>query len=50
MAWCEHNGIDYIFGLAGSKPLSAKVEATADAGLSEILCVVGRLNITPPWL
>jgi hypothetical protein len=31
MAWCEDNGVDYIFGLAGSKPLSAKVETTADA-------------------
>jgi hypothetical protein len=29
MAWCEANGIDYIFGLSGSKPL--KVEAAADA-------------------
>ena len=27
MAWCEDHGVDYIFGLAGSKPLSAKVEA-----------------------
>jgi hypothetical protein len=31
MAWCEANGIDYIFGLAGTKPLKAKVEAAADA-------------------
>jgi hypothetical protein len=31
MAWCEANGIDYIFGLAGAKPLKAKVEAAADA-------------------
>jgi hypothetical protein len=31
MVWCETNGIDYIFGLTGSKPLKAKVEATADA-------------------
>ena len=27
----EANGIDYIFGLAGTKPLKAKVEAAADA-------------------
>jgi hypothetical protein len=31
MEWCEANGIDYIFGLAGSRPLKAKVEAAADA-------------------
>ncbi|ADU14090.1 IS1380 family transposase [Asticcacaulis excentricus] len=30
MAWAEHKGVDYIFGLAGSKPLHAKVEAFAD--------------------
>ena len=35
MAWCEDNGVDYVFGLAGSKPLSAKVEATADAVRTE---------------
>ncbi len=31
MAWCEDNGVDYVFGLPGSKPLSRKVEETADA-------------------
>ena len=30
MAWCENNGVDYIFGLPGSKPLSKKVDETAD--------------------
>ena len=30
MAWAEQKGVDYIFGLAGSKPLHAKVEAFAD--------------------
>ena len=30
MAWAERKGVDYIFGLAGSKPLQAKVEAFAD--------------------
>jgi len=30
MAWCERNRVDYIFGLAGSKPLHQKVEAFAD--------------------
>ena len=35
MAWCEDNGIDYVFGLAGSKPLSAKVEFKADAVRTE---------------
>jgi hypothetical protein len=30
MAWCENNGVDYVFGLPGSKPLSKKVDETAD--------------------
>jgi len=28
----------------------ANARALASAGLSEIPCAVGRLNITPPWL
>ena len=31
MAFCEANGVDYLFGLTGSKPLRAKVDAVADA-------------------
>src|SRR4051794_34754835 len=31
MDWCEANGVIYLFGLAGSGPLIAKVEETADA-------------------
>lgn len=31
MSWCESQGISYIFGLAGTKPLSKKVENEADA-------------------
>jgi Transposase DDE domain group 1 len=31
MDWCEANGVIYLFGLAGSEPLIAKVEETADA-------------------
>ncbi len=31
MAWCEANGLQYVFGLPGSKPLSRKLEDTADA-------------------
>ena len=31
MAFCEANGVDYLFGLTGSKPLWAKVDAVADA-------------------
>jgi hypothetical protein len=31
MAWCEDNGVDYVFGLPGTKPLSRKVDETADA-------------------
>jgi hypothetical protein len=31
MDWCEVNGIDYVFGLTGTKALAAKVEEVADA-------------------
>src|SRR3954453_3160354 len=31
MTWCEDNGIDYIFGLSGTKPLARKVDEVADA-------------------
>ena len=30
MTWCENNGIDYIFGLSGTKPLARKVDEIAD--------------------
>ena len=30
MAWCEANGIDYIFGLGGNEVLDRQVEADAD--------------------
>jgi hypothetical protein len=30
MSWCEDNGLSYIFGLAGTKPLAGKVETEAD--------------------
>ena len=30
MAWCEANGVDYIFGLGGNDVLDRKVEAAAD--------------------
>ena len=35
MTWCEDNGVDYVFGLSGSKPLSKKVDETADAVRTE---------------
>ena len=35
MAWCEDLGVDYIFGLPGSKPLSKKIDDTADAVRTE---------------
>src|SRR5512139_2365975 len=35
MAWCEDNGIDYVFGLPGSKPLSRKVDDAADVVRTE---------------
>lgn len=31
MSWCEANGISYVFGLAGTKPLAKKIEEEADA-------------------
>ncbi len=31
MNWCESQGISYIFGLVGTKPLAKKVEEEADA-------------------
>lgn len=31
MDWCEANGVDYVFGLTGTKLLAAKVEVAADA-------------------
>ena len=30
MTWCENNGIDYIFGLSGTRPLATKVDEVAD--------------------
>ena len=30
MTWCDNNGIDYIFGLSGTKPLARKVDEVAD--------------------
>ena len=30
MAWCEENGVDYIFGLAGNRRLHALAEPVAD--------------------
>ena len=35
MAWCEANGIQYVFGLSGSRPLSRKVDEAADAVRTE---------------
>ena len=31
MEFCEQNGIDYVFAVAGTKPLAMKVEKVADA-------------------
>jgi Transposase DDE domain group 1 len=35
MQWCEDNGVDYVFGLSGSKPLSKKVDEEADVARTE---------------
>ena len=31
MDWCEDNGVSYLFGLPGTRPLTEKVQETADA-------------------
>ena len=31
MDFCEQHGLSYLFGLAGSRPLTSKVQGTADA-------------------
>jgi len=35
MTWCGENGVDYAFGLPGTKPLSKRVDQTADAVRTE---------------
>ena len=35
MAWCKDNGVDYIFGLPGSKPLTKKMDEAADVVRTE---------------
>ena len=35
MAWCETNGVHYVFGLSGTRPPSRKVDETADAVRTE---------------
>ena len=36
MAWCEDNGVDYIFGLAGNAVLHALADETADETADDI--------------
>lgn len=31
MRWCEENGVDYVFGLPRTKPLSKKIDEMEDA-------------------
>jgi hypothetical protein len=35
MQWCEDHGVNYVFGLPGSKPLSKKIDEMADAVRTE---------------
>ncbi len=35
MAYCEQNGVDYIFALAGTKPLTRKIDEVSEAVRSE---------------
>ena len=54
MGWCEDNGVDYIFGLAGNAALHALAYKTADdlkvraprPGRSG--CAASPVSITPP--
>jgi hypothetical protein len=40
MQWCEDNGVDYVFGLPGSKTLLKKVDEAADAVRTERAALV----------
>jgi hypothetical protein len=31
MIWCEENGVEYVIGLAGAKPLARKIDEVSDA-------------------
>lgn len=35
MTFCEQNGVDYVFALAGTKPLARKVDEVCDAVRTE---------------
>ena len=35
MTWCEENSVDYVFGLAGTKPLARKIDEVSDAVRTE---------------
>jgi hypothetical protein len=35
MAYCDHNNVDYIFGLTGNKPLARKVDEVVVRGFAE---------------
>ena len=53
MQWCEDNGVDYVFGLPGSKTLLKKVDEAADAGAIALISVGPMLVIcaaAPPTL
>ena len=50
MQWCENNGVDYVFGLPGSKPLSRAVDDKADEirverALAQAACVRGFAEV-----
>src|SRR4051794_701334 len=36
MAWCEHNRVGYVFGLAGNQVLLRRVAALAEAALEQV--------------
>jgi Transposase DDE domain group 1 len=35
MTWCEQNGVDYVLGLTGTKPLARKIDGVSDAVRTE---------------
>jgi hypothetical protein len=45
MTWCEKNGVDYVFGLAGTKPLARKVDEVSDYCAYEKLTARGFMIV-----
>ena len=50
MAYCDHNNVDYIFGLTGNKPLARKVDEVSDAVRTERALGNKAVVRSPYWL